>query len=476
MPLILSVILLFQVPALVLAAVLDLNTYVAEFIEKDENVAIAKTELEAAKIDLKASELLYDSALTIAPELNHSDQTFEQSNISLYERNSFVAAELTQQTPWGLELGVSGLERLEKSNNVTGRTDSAWSLNLTQELWQNAFGKLDRKKSEKARKVIASSSSNLIAAELKSCVLAAEKYFQAYLFQEKVALFSDLQENAETVWKQTRSSYNKRLLKKIDLLSANADFLDLQTKKTQSELEHKNALAELFVAVAKNPPQQETQLQEPQFDLLPGTLLNLKNNHSLMALSHQLAKDQVELDIQKQESVSSLSLGVELGKNTGQVLVGGTLNDFEDQFLNLKLTWQLPIYSPSTHNAEIAKAKVATEISRYKEEQKKKELKKDWLRFFQTYQSNLGLLKSSTEKSQIYQEQVKEARRLLRFGKIEIEDYLNFRDRYLEEQVANLDLRWKVWQAQLKMSEINHRRPAFCGGGIKNGKDSKVLY
>lgn len=451
------------------AAPLSLPDYAQRFLQTSETLKNAKLELEKAEQALRISRDLFQTELTVEPRLSHQRQEFTPSDISLYERNFDITGALNQKSAWGTELSLQALETFENSNNVVGRIDRTLSLSLSQPLVRNAFGALSRLEIEKSELEAERLRLELRKTLIAECLRGSGLFVQTFSAQEKYRVLRELTDEAEGLRELSDRDYRNRLVRKLDWLSYQADFLDVENRLVEQQRELESFFAQLTILAERPSGKPELLDPEAQFPAGTGMKWNPQGNLDLLSQAKLLAREEKAVELFRREKLSEVALGVEVGRRQGQALiVGATLDDFEDNYLNFSLKWAWPLRN-DTLDAKFKNAHKVAEQARLNREALQKDLESAWFEFLNRLQADEKRREVSRKKIGLFEQQIAEAQKLLRAGKYEVEDYLDFRKRFLNEKLAALDLSEAVWKAKLKIYELNGELPPYCARAEERG-------
>ena len=291
------------------------------------------------------------------------------------------------------------------------------------------------------------------------CLRAAVEFVDGFSAQKKVEVLRELESGARDLEKMSTRDYNNHRLRKIDWLSFRADYLELNARLLAQEDIADDLASRMAIKLKIKPV--EFSDPAPLFTVLPSAKWQSADNLELLGLAQELVRDESGLAIAERESRSEIELGVALGQRKGQTLVGASLEEFADNFVNLSLQWSWSALN-RTADAQAQIARLEVEKTRLKQQLAQKQLEENWTEFFNGLKKNRQQLEISGKKEEIYRQQVEDAEKMYRSGKYEAEKYLDFRNRYLNEKMNNLDLTLAIWKAQIKIAELNGEHPLFC--------------
>ena len=442
-----------------LASTLSLREYVKRSLNENEAVKARELEVKQAIQAVNIAQDLYKTNLKLGPQQSHLDQNFSPSGLKLYERNTEIAGVLAQTLPTGTSLAFEVTDTLDNSANVVGRIDRQYSFGLKQSLQRNFLGSLTQLEVEKSTHGLTLAQTEQKKVRFAECLRAAVEFVDGFSAQKKVEVLRELESGARDLEKMSTRDYNNHRLRKIDWLSFRADYLELNARLLAQE-DIADDLASRMAIKLKSKPVEFSD-PAPLFTVLPSAKWQSADNLELLGLAQELVRDESGLAIAERESRSEIELGVELGQRKGQTLVGASLEEFADNFVNLSLQWSWSALN-RTADAQAQIARLEVEKTRLKQQLAQKQLEENWTEFFNGLKKNRQQLEISGKKEEIYRQQVEEAEKMYRSGKYEAEKYLDFRNRYLNEKMNNLDLTLAIWKAQIKIAELNGEHPLFC--------------
>lgn len=221
--------------------------FLSQFLAADEDLVQAQSRLEVSRQIWLGADDLYTSRLSVSPTANWKDQTFSSSaGKSTYDdQSSEVTGRLVQSFPSGTELEFKAQGYMERTNPTLGGIDRQYTLTLNQPLWQNAFGRQWRLERDRALDSYEGEQASIAASKLVACEKGLNLYFTAYAAQEAERDHALILNSAEKALQIAKSAYQKRLVRPIDYMAAQADFLRIQGLKLQADQELSQSLTVL---------------------------------------------------------------------------------------------------------------------------------------------------------------------------------------------------------------------------------------
>lgn len=150
----------------------------------------------------------------------------------------------------------------------------------------------------------------------------------------------------------------------------------------------------------------------------------------------------------------------------GRVESGADLLDYDENFYKVGLQWTIPL-GDTNLSAEIERKRAEKRAALARQAAAERMWKEDLQQQRINRATKSEQLNLSERKIKLYDQQLKEAFRLLRVGKLEFNDFIRYQDTLLNERIARHRLRSQMWEAWSRWQFLSHRTQALClEGGV----------
>lgn len=356
---------------------------------------------------------------------------------------------------------------MERANPTLGGIDRQYSLTLNQPLWQNSFGRQIRLERDRALHSYESEQGSYSSSRLITCETGLKLYFAAFSAQEAERDYALILNSAEKALEIAKSAHAKRLVRPIDYLAAQADFLRIQSLKLQADQELSHSLSALTSYMAPGastapilhdptPLLREIPPQDPKWSEHPAAIAALK----------EVAASDLAIRKAKDQARSRLDMILQAGQLEGRIESGADLLDYDENFYKVGIQWTLPLGDTRT-TAEIQRKKAEHAAALAKQSSAERQWQEDLEQQRINRATRAEQLRLSERKIALYDQQLKEAFRLLRAGKLEFNDFIRYQDTLLNERITRHRLRSQMWEAWSRWQLLSHRPQALClEGGV----------
>lgn len=447
-----------QTSGTAIAAEIQFADFLRKYVEKSSAVQTAQSNWMIAKAQFDENSSVNPGVLSLSPyyEWQETEGFTTLSNRNI--EGPSVGTEWKQQMPGGLAAILSASQVWSDEG-----TQSIYAAELEQALWKNAFGSAQRNLKKAARAQLSAGRLNYIHEYVVACTQGITSYLDAWKAQSLAAAAKESYELSQAVLRSTRRNYNRKLISILDYNSARVDALS-----TQDDFENLRVDADARVATVlsyvdpSKKSAREVKMQEPALpegaDLAKvgeGDLLDVRFRKQILEAreaEYLAAKSNNRTAVNLFGSVQQKDTDYEQGLNA----------DTKEWQARLGLRFEWPTWNREL-SAQVmaAKAGFLRAESEFNEAERTSRIE---LQALQSQVENLrNQLKRSEERLQLRNTQVKEARRLLNIGRIEFEDYVNFRDAALAEISKNVEIQKSLWASHLAILEKVERVPPICG-------------
>lgn len=446
---------------------LSIQSYLSQFFQKDEDVKEVFLSRQRDLAQNRALTDVFQNQLTLTPDYTSTELdsplggSFEQQRWRLSTR-------FEQQTPYGLGLNLEGAKFFDDPDPAIGGLDQDWTISLEQSLWNNAFGfaarSAQRQFEQRAQELKFTEKQSL----QESCVTGAELYINAYVRMKRNEIAQGRLKDAKRALNISESGFRRRLLRKIDVLTARADYVRVESVAVSRKTDFEKSLSELYFRLEEN-PQIQSSLDSPEdfFSEVPRLgAFNAETSYQwLSASASTQAEEQSYLET-KSRRRSTVNLGASWNQRQTLGATGNSAGQFnlnEINSLNVFLRVELPLIN-KTWQGEVASQHLNWQLAQVYERRVKKQISDDFRRLQLDEQQSVKSLELTTKSLGFRKKQLTEAQRLLNAGKIEFNDYIQYRDNYFQEQENQLESLSLFWQSRIRQAQYSDKLGAYCMG------------
>lgn len=453
------------------ASALDLASYLKSYMNQSQELKISTVQMEQEENLYHAAD--WFSQLESNLSLYRQERRYDFPGSLNYELDSNIAqASLTQSYFSGTQVTAEGsFDYSKHSEYDKNQRNYSYSLMLSQSLYKNSFGSLNRK--QLARQISLKNRSSLAhrQAQLEACAQGIEEYLIAYSAQEKIALLEETEKNAEKVWNFAQDAYKRKLINELSFLSAEADYRDKQMRMEESHTELWSVKRKLADRVGKLA---YSFLSDPSalFDQMKVLSFSQNDNIKMKQMEEELKEKKWQYLALQDQNRSQIDLVLKAGKSVTQNDYSFSVaGDNSNNFVLIGVNASLPLWK-SGDRAALQNALLDSKLTEVKKEQLAQQLVQE----SEQLERKLALLNEQRDtlqkKVKILDRQVTLAYQSLMRAKIELVDYLRYRDSYLEEKMHLPEVSKSAYLTHLELIKLQSALPEICGGqsGVLGGK------
>lgn len=452
---------------------LSIQDYLADYLYHNEDLQIQRLRRQQADYDRIIYQDFYQSRFILTPAQDHKSQRLMGSGFGggqdFYERRANLTGSYQQLLPLGTHLEFKATSFFEKSNPNLGSVDREYSLSLRQPLWKNFGGRRQRSQGWVAELSVQVQDQEVNERQLQSCQEGVNNYIQAYTQQERLSVHKELLALSRRALNVAEKAYKEKLLRRLDILAARADYSRSQSDKNKQESELERAWLKLFSY--KN----STSIDSKEFISLVisitkpeafmeklGTLkARLDNSFVFNSAVKRLEQSQAGVELAKEQAKPSLDFGLRVGKREGLVQSQAAVVDFEENYVQIFAEFEIPVINHQ-RSAEVGKALAEKRLQSLNQQRLSKELALK-VNAAEVSLRELALhMQTTQERIRLFNLQVEEAFRMISTGRIEFSDYIRYRDQLAFERLHYLDLQNLYWQNQLQLAVLDPDMIHIC--------------
>lgn len=440
------------------ATEIQFSEYLNRYVQKSSAVQAAHSNWMTSKARYDDRSSVARGALSLSPFYEWQETKGFTTLPNREIEGPSVASEWRQQLPGGLATNLSVTQTWSDEGSQL-----IYSAELEQALWKNAFGGAQRNLKKAAVAELSASKLNYIHEYVVACTQGITSYLDAWKAQSLAAAAKESYELSQAVLRNTRRNYQRKLISILDYNSARVDALSTQDSFEDLRVESDAKLATVVSYFSSEPADLEkTKIQPP---VLPeSTDLDKVEDRELL---------DVRLRKQVVEARQAEHLAAKYNNRTAVNLFGNIQQKDTnyDQGLNADTKeWQAQLglrLEWPTWNKELSAEVMATKAALLKAESElhaaERTSRIELLALRSQVENLRAQLKRSEERLNLRNAQVKEARRLLNIGRIEFENYVDFRDAALAEISKNVEIQKALWASHLSILEKQEQVPPICG-------------
>lgn len=441
---------------------LGLERYLELYLKYDEALQQKIQETREGQQNLYVAEDFYQSRFNFRAQRSENDTSFPKfSGQNFAENRNSLTGTYTQNLKWGMQAEFQGRHFIGKSNPALGSIDEEYNISLSQSLWKNPLGKLSLTRQEKFQVQLAQLQIQEKIQLAQSCQKGVETYMKAWSSAESYKIVKEMEDISEQALKSADQAYQKRLMREMDLLSAQSDRIEASelssrhlTRRDQSFLALINYSKKLGHIELNSKELSLPRLSFPTsfFQDAPESFLPEK---SFQVLASEKALEAAQLNYQqvKREQRSDISLGVALGQKEGDVNIGAVVTDFKEESAQVFLEMDWPLFN-KTRDAQRVKATLLEKKAEIGQRQTRRKVLESYHDLKTRRRERMKQIEMAFEKIDILQKQVKQAMRLIKTGKIEFEDFARFRRQLLQARLSAVDLRQQLILERVMMASL----------------------
>lgn len=441
-----------------------LSEFLSSSLRNDELLQIENFRREIQKGRLHIARDLYRSQLETRFQRRREEASFPlfPGPNNKFERSS-LWANYRQNLPLGLQADFSTTRFLGDSHPSLGGIDRDWQAGLTIPLLKNQLGRQDRRsiRTERLRLQLTDQSYQRRLAE--RCSASLESYINYYR-QMRIAEFTgESLELARDGLEQAEKAFNQRLVRKIDILNARADFLDVKSvsERTQNEkdiakqklLGHLNQEVSLYTHATPSSPadfflklnveSREDNLQEVEFLAWEKKVLN------------------EEFESVRERYKPALNLSLQISERKGETNIGSQFSDYKENVILAQVGMEIPVLSREK-SVEVQNAYLQKKIKEYELQEALRRSRVAVEEQRTRVNSVETLMARALERVTLYEQQAKEVLRLVSVGNADYEDFIQVRRRLLAEKNEIERMQSEKWFALIQNHSLSNSLSEIC--------------
>lgn len=445
---------------------LSLSQFVRAYLDNSEEVIAQKANLEIAQSQLTIAQDLWAAQFTLTPSKYQTEVDYTLTSTgteSTYsETLDQLNGEWSQSLPKGFNLSFIAQKNLSNSNESTTGVDTDLKSTISMELWNNFLGRQESARIDAYAARLASHELKLRLISHNQCLQAVNLYLEGATALAKDSVFQQKYETSKKAYDIARRAYRQRLIRRIDLISAEGDQINSEAQLKDQVATSAKVLHSMQVESGLSWKAEVLQLSLPSEDFNKITVADdgWKNSLEILAQERQVESSLRLAQAVDYENRSSVELGSTFGFRDGRQAGSTGLLDYEENYLLFFLKWGLPVNNSNKARVNQALAEKNLAQAEYLKQQKQTEL--NYLQALSERESLQNNLAASQKKSSLYAQRLDSALTLLRSGKIDYDEYITYASSFFDEQIREADYRWQLWQNTLTLANLSHSSVPYC--------------
>lgn len=447
---------------------LSIEDYLKLYLQYDESFQLRVEDSKDGQQDLELAEDFYQSEFNFRAERSEKETDFPVFPAQNFEENrNNLTGTYTQNFKWGMQAEFQGRRFIGKSNPALGSIDEEYNISLSQSLWKNPLGKLSLTKQKKRQLQWEGLKIQEKIQLAQSCQNGLGLYLDAWAAEESYKIVKEMEDVSKKALKAADMAFQKRLMREIDLLSAQTDRIDARELSSRSAAERDQSFLAL-INYSKQLGQGKLKSEDltyPRLSLplefLEEDLSYFSPEKSFQVMAQDKAMQAAQLNTQQvqREQRSDVSFGVSLARREGDVNIGAVVTDYKEETALVFLEMDWPVIDKS-REARKVKARVQQKKAELNRRQTQREVLEKFHKLRTRRRELLKQVEMAYEKVEVSQKQVEQAMRLVKTGKIEFEDFARFRKGLLQARISTVELRQQLVKEQAQL--------AMLGPGLLN--------
>ena len=304
---------------------------------------------------------------------------------------------------------------------------------------------------------------------LERCATGADMYLVAYYLQEQTRIWEDLLVHKEKTYDRTKADYNRRMLPRLDYLTAKSDWLAAQQRHEELRGLERQAKASLATYLGEDGA--DAQLADPTETLAvewtDDALAGRFADHPLaQTYEHLAAAYEAEGAYLDRTFRPEISLVPEagVGHSTHLPIGAGSTTPMTDIYALLSVSFDLPLRKPDRayHAMTLAERRRQAELQRDEVVRSLAEQATVAQAALDAADAQLALTEAKLE---VVQTQIDEAGARFNTGQLEFQDYLQHWAAYEGARFERVGLQYTRWSAQVDLMRTLDAPPAACQRG-----------
>ena len=438
------------------ASTLNLSQFLNARLKTHLSLKIESEKLDIRKSQLYSASDLFQTSLGLSYSKSETQREYESLNIEGYESSpAYMEAKIQQGFSWGGSFSFNSRKYTQNSQSSYLDVDTNYNFTLSQSLWRNALGSKDKNIVEGAQQNYKMQKIEKQYNDLITCTEVINDYLQAFKLQEQLNIYKEKHEGAKQALAQSEKHYLRRLIRKIDLLSAQADI-------KQSELQYLDQKTEYSLAYNKLKFSKPIdKLLEPKFTEMFDTepLTTYTESLSLKQTEIKILSDWAAVKLAREDKKVDIQLQLSMGENQGELV---NEDGYKDRYLLLSLNMEW-LANGKTYDENLNQALMQHRITVLKQRQNMKDDQIAFKHLIKKIMDAKNKVSHINQRLTLFTDQVQESEKLLRNGRIEFEDYLRFRDNFYNERLRWVEQKTQLWSMKVSLLQYGKGSLKMCG-------------
>lgn len=338
-------------------------------------------------------------------------------------------------------------------------------------LWRNLIGALYLLEQRSAEQGFVAADQRKKAVTVTRCAAGVGTFLEVEAFEEMDQIWQDLLARKEQVLKQTQRDYGRRLVTRLDWLSAQSDWEQSQQRYRDFQIQRRQRVQGLL-AVLDDPAARKATLDTVQVRAAPGASSPdapapvddwLAAHPAMAALDALSSQIDVEVERQKRSIAPEVFLVPEVGSGvqSHNKLAGGGGAVYVDAYAQMSVRWQFPVFVQRQRHDLAALYADRTRVDR-----EKQSLRLALLADAARWEAEAARYEAQRVQSDtrvtLAQQQIREARGMFGQGRLEFQDFLQHWDVYETARLSQVSFRLQRDLAVLRRYSAQGRLVPVC--------------
>ncbi|MBL6991760.1 MAG: TolC family protein [Bacteriovoracaceae bacterium] len=443
------------------AQVVNIGDYLAYYLVASNKIVSAHLQYLTGQANYTIAQDRYKTDFSVTPSLNLSHSKVDPLNNLKFTKLN-LSTSIVQQMPLGVKISLLNDFSIDESGPYSGEEkDFTQEINIEIPLLKNRLSKMDHLYELYSKWLMNSKLETSNFQKFDECRSGILNYLKAYNAQEITSIFQDVKNKARIIWLEAQRNYQKRIISKLNYLSAKADWPNVRFRAATFLNTHHTTL-NLIKQYLPNSSKLELESPIAQLELLPSLSPKLEMAKQYKSLKATLSSSEALYDYTKEKLKNSFNFITKLGStNTiNDVLYSGN-NDSHQHYIYVGFDVSLSIFN-NTDNYEISSVFYQKEMAQHDLSTFGREFKKEVSDTMATIAYLEDAIALTDEKITVNQLRAKEAHKLMKIGKINFEDYIDYRDQALNEKINKYDLIYRLYEQKLDLITKGDSLPTIC--------------
>ena len=427
------------------------------------DILIARYDSKIEALELQKSKAVFDTLLTLNTDYERDElgrsSTFQGSRETTTQFD--IGLEKTLPTGTTVELDFEN-ERV--STNSTFATlnpsyDSRATLTLTQPIFKNQFGLLDRGEIDKVKFEISQMNEEVIERILEATAQVEKDYWTLVLAQEEEIITQEALKKAEALLTVNLDKYKRGLVEEVDLHASRANValrqsdLAVAKNKTRSAIQKLKLGLNDFSGTVLLPQDRFTPALSP-VDLEKSLKHAFQNRHDYRKARLEIEKNDLEIRLTENKRWPQLDLEASLTANGIEGHLDNALDEFSrgnQRYYFLGVSFELPLENREA-NANYKQSKLRKRQSLLRLQKTEREIfyeVEDQVHAVNTFSEKV---RYTLEAEFLQKQKLEEEEKNFRMGRSDVNTLVDFQQDLLQARMQSARAYYEYYEAKVSLS------------------------